>query len=155
MSVAVEVSYGTRRPWVPSARRLAAWAATAAGPRRAALAIRVVTAAESRRLNRTYRGKDKPTNVLSFPAGTAPAGPGGGPPPLGDLAICAAVVAREARAQRKARAAHWAHMVVHGVLHLTGHDHERDDEARRMERREVRLLARLGFADPYRVAADE
>jgi probable rRNA maturation factor len=151
MTLAVEVGFGTRRPWVPSSRRIAAWARAAAGRRGSAagLAIRVVTSVESRALNRAYRGLDKPTNVLSFPAGAAPPA-GRGPVPLGDLAICAGVVAREARAQRKPVAAHWAHMVVHGVLHLTGYDHERDADARRMERREVRLLAGLGFANPYR-----
>ena len=157
MSLAVEVSYGTRHPWAPSARRLAEWARAAGGRRaaRAGLAIRVVTPAESRRLNQAYRGKRRPTNVLSFPAGAAaPAPAAGGPAPLGDLAICARVVAREAREQRKSQAAHWAHMVVHGVLHLQGYDHAGDADARRMERREKALLARLGFQDPYRPGAD-
>ncbi len=149
MSLGVAVSYGTRRPWVPASRRLVEWARTAAG--RSAhgqeLAIRVVTPAESRRLNRDYRGLDRPTNVLSFqgPGVTA----GDEAPALGDLAICAGVVAREARAQHKTLAAHWAHMVVHGTLHLLGYDHEDDVEARRMEKRERSVLARLGFADPY------
>jgi probable rRNA maturation factor len=155
MTLAVDVTFGTRRPWVPSTRRLAEWASVAAGRQgaRAAVAIRVVTAAESRRLNRDYRGKDKPTNVLSFPSDPAVAAvvAASEAAPLGDLAICAGVVAREARSQRKARAAHWAHMVVHGTLHLLGYDHEDDGDARRMERRERVLLARLGFADPYRV----
>ena len=156
MTLAVDVSFGTRRPWVPSQARLAEWARAAAGRRgaRATVAIRVVTPAESRRLNRDYRGKDKPTNVLSFPAdieaavllATSEA------KPLGDLAICAGVVAREARGQRKARTAHWAHMVVHGTLHLLGYDHDDEGDARRMERRERLLLAKLGFPDPYRTA---
>ena len=154
MTLAVDVSFGTRRPWVPSQRRLAQWARIAAGRHgtRAAVAIRIVTSAESRRLNRDYRGKDKPTNVLSFPsdAGAATLVAATEALPLGDLAICAGVVAREARGQRKARAAHWAHMVVHGTLHLLGYDHEDEGDARRMERRERVLLARLGFPDPYR-----
>jgi probable rRNA maturation factor len=162
--LAVDVRYGTRRPFAPAAARLAEWARAAAGSagRRAELSIRVVTPAESRRLNATWRGRDKPTNVLSFPADDGvPAGPAAGAGRarllgtgrvrlLGDIAICAAVVAREAREQRKALRAHWAHMVVHGTLHLLGHDHERGPrEAQAMEGREKRVLARLGFPDPY------
>ena len=109
----------------------------------ASLSIRVVGAAESRRLNRTWRGKDKPTNVLSFPA------PATQSPVLGDLAICAPVVAREAREQGKSAQAHWAHMVVHGVLHLLGYDHELDRDAAVMEARETALLANFGYANPY------
>jgi probable rRNA maturation factor len=153
VTLAVSVAYATRRPWVPSSRRLALWARLAAGARARGreLAIRVVTLPESRRLNRTYRGKDRPTNVLSFPA----AGPAVAPAPLGDLAICAGVVAREARAQGKPLVDHWAHLVVHGTLHLLGYDHVEDGAARRMERRERVLLARLGIPDPYRGRADE
>jgi len=152
VTLSVAVRFGTRRPWVPSQTRLTEWARLAAGRRaaRLELAIRVVTPAESRRLNRDFRGKDQPTNVLSFPAGPATAAPPAGL--LGDLAICAGVVAREARAQHKALPAHWAHMVVHGTLHLLGYDHEAERDARRMERRERALLTRLGFPDPYRVA---
>ena len=153
MSLGVEVRFGTRRPWVPASRRLAEWASAAAGARVRGreLAIRIVTPAESRRLNRDYRGKDRPTNVLSFPGGASVRG--APPAPLGDLAICAGVVAREARAQHKALAAHWAHMVVHGTLHLQGYDHETVGEARRMERRERTILARLGFPNPYEEGA--
>jgi probable rRNA maturation factor len=158
LTLAVDVAFGTRRPWAPSARLLGEWARVAAGRRgaRAGLAIRVVTPAESERLNRVYRGKQRPTNVLSFPGGSTPpaAVRHGEPAPLGDLAICARVVAREAREQEKSLAAHWAHMVVHGVLHLLGYDHEREADARRMERRERVLLARLGFANPYRIRGD-
>ncbi len=117
----------------------------------AGVSIRIVGAAESRRLNAAWRGKDKPTNVLSFPSGLAggqnpaPAGPF----PLGDLVICAPVVAREAREQGKASRAHWAHMVVHGVLHLLGYDHELDREAESMEAREMNLLATFGYPNPY------
>jgi probable rRNA maturation factor len=113
------------------------------------LSIRIVTPAESRRLNARYRAKDKPTNVLSFPC-TPPAGLR--PVPLGDLVICAQVVAREARIQGKSAEAHWAHMTVHGVLHLLGYDHERTREAARMEALEKKILARLGYPDPYRAA---
>jgi probable rRNA maturation factor len=116
------------------------------------LTIRIVGAAESRRLNRTWRGKDKPTNVLSFPGeplvahGTPDASES---PELGDLAICAPVVAREAREQGKAAQAHWAHMVVHGVLHLLGYDHENDRDAAVMETREAQILAQFGYRNPY------
>ncbi len=145
----VDVALADRRPWAPSAARLAQWATLAAGPhgRAAELAVRVVGRRESRRLNRTWRGQDHATNVLSFPADSQPAAVR--PRPLGDLVICAAVVADEARLQGKTLAAHWAHMVVHGVLHLLGYDHELEPAAQRMERRERRLLATLGFPDPY------
>jgi probable rRNA maturation factor len=148
-TLSVDVQYGTKKPFAPAAARIVEWARAAAGRdgRDAELYVRVVTPAESRRLNHAWRGKDKPTNVLSFPA----EGPGGVVPRvLGDLAICAAVVAREAREQGKTLRAHWAHMVVHGTLHLLGHDHELGaTEAARMERREKRILAGLGFPDPY------
>lgn len=103
--------------------------------------VRIVGAAESRALNRRYRGKDRPTNVLSFPYGE--------PGVLGDLVVCAPVVNREAREQGKSPAAHWAHMVVHGVLHLRGFDHIRAPDAKVMETRERAILARLSFPDPY------
>jgi probable rRNA maturation factor len=146
----VTVQIATRRTGVPHARSFARWAnaAFAAGAARrrwkaTELTIRVVGAAESRRLNRTWRGKNKPTNVLSF---------GGNrdiPHFLGDLAICAPVVAREAREQGKSAAAHWAHMVVHGVLHLLDYDHENDRDAGLMEARETKILAQLGMPNPY------
>ncbi len=108
--------------------------------------IKVVDEAESQALNHTYRGKDQPTNVLSFPsevpdfvASTH----------LGDLAICATVVEQEATAQNKSLEHHWAHMSIHGVLHLLGYDHMEDDEAEEMEALEVELLKDLGVEDPY------
>jgi probable rRNA maturation factor len=161
-SLVVELQFATRRPWVPGPVRLRRWAraahaaALAAMPARQrrvqsmagapALCLRLVASAESRRLDRVYRGKDRPTNVLSFPASAEERVATG---MLGDLVICAPVVAREAREQGKVLAAHWAHMVVHGTLHLLGHDHEAVREARVMEALEVAILGGFGFDDPY------
>jgi probable rRNA maturation factor len=115
--------------------------------RPAVLSVRVVGQAGSRSLNAHYRHKDKPTNVLSFSgAGTVPDGRHF----LGELVICAPVVAQEARKQSKTLESHWAHMTVHGVLHLLGFDHERRAEAAKMAAREIQILDRLGFSDPYR-----
>jgi probable rRNA maturation factor len=130
---------------LPPAARLRRWvraALPAAG--NAALTLRVVGRAEGRALNRRYRGRDYATNVLSFPYATAPR-------LAGDLVLCAPVIAAEARAQGKSFAAHLAHLVVHGTLHLQGQDHLRRADAERMEARERRILARLGFADPYEI----
>jgi probable rRNA maturation factor len=145
----LDVSYAARQPWVPSPRQLSGWAAAALAPlrRSAVLSVRIVGRARSRSLNARYRHKDKATNVLSFGgAGTAPDGRCF----LGELVICAPVVAEEALAQGKSLQAHWAHMIVHGVLHLLGLDHERRAEALKMAAREVQILDRLGFSDPYR-----
>ena len=108
--------------------------------------IRIVEEDESRQLNRDYRGKDYPTNILSFPFEVPEGIPNSH---LGDLVICADVIARQAREQGKPLAHHWAHMLVHGVLHLQGYDHIDPEEASEMEAIETRLLARLGIPDPY------
>lgn len=108
--------------------------------------IRIVDEAESHELNHTYRGKDKPTNVLSFPF-EAP--PGIELPLLGDLIICRQVVEQEAVNQEKQLQAHWAHMVIHGSLHLLGYDHIEDEEAEEMESIETEIMLALGYADPY------
>jgi probable rRNA maturation factor len=126
---------------VPAAGQLRKWASAARGRARGEVTVRIVGPAESRALNRRYRKKDRPTNVLSFPYDD--------PGELGDVVICAAVVNREAREQGKRPAAHWAHMVVHGVLHLRGYDHIRPADAKVMEGRERAILARLSFPDPY------
>jgi probable rRNA maturation factor len=159
----VELQLATRRPWVPGTVTLRRWARAAhAGglaslpvrKRRthervgqgAALCLRIVGSAESRRLDREYRGRDQPTNVLSFPASPEERVATG---ILGDVVICAPVVAREARVQRKTLGAHWAHMVVHGTLHLLDYDHVRARDAGTMEALEVEILRGLGFDDPY------
>jgi probable rRNA maturation factor len=146
--VDVEVTYAARRPWVPSRAQFVRWVAGAipGATRCTDVSIRVVGAARSRRLNARYRRKDQPTNVLSFAgAGLAPDGRRF----LGELVICAPLMAREARAHGKTPQAHWAHITVHGVLHLLGFAHERDAEARKMAAREVQILDRLGFSNPY------
>ena len=133
---------------LPNDLQFKQWAECALGHEfgKAELVIRIVESAESQQLNADYRGKDKPTNVLSFPF-EAP--PGLELPLLGDLAICAKVVADEAQQQHKALHAHWAHMVIHGVLHLLGYDHIDDDQAEEMEKLEIELLASLGYSNPY------
>jgi probable rRNA maturation factor len=149
----LEVSYAARRPWAPSRAQFGSWAqavlAAAGGPAASGpvgLSVRIVGVARSRSLNARYRRKRHPTNVLSFAgAGRSPDGRNF----LGELIICAPVVAREARQQGKTRLSHWAHMTVHGVLHLLGHDHERAGEARKMADAEVQILDRLGFSNPY------
>jgi probable rRNA maturation factor len=145
----LDVSYAARQPWVPSSRQLARWAAAALAPMRRSvvLSVRVVGRTRSRSLNAHYWHKDKPTNVLSFTgAGSAPDGRYF----LGELVICAPVVAHEALTQGKTLESHWAHMAIHGVLHLLGFDHERKIEAEKMAAREVQILDRLGFSNPYR-----
>lgn len=144
----VGISYGLPRKGLPAAASFRKWAAAAAHGRirKADLAIRLVDEKEGRALNRHYRGKDYATNVLSFPAELPE---GVGLPLLGDLVICAPVVAREAAAQGKPLAAHYAHLTVHGVLHLLGLDHEDEREAEAMEQIEREVMAALGFPDPY------
>jgi len=146
----LDLARGTRA-WAPARARMNRWAAAALGRRGDGreIAVRIVGKGESRALNRLWRGKDKPTNVLSFPAPESP-------PlrdsyrPLGDLVICADVVRREAERDGKTVAAHWAHMVVHGALHLAGYDHETGERERmRMERREIAVLKTFGIGNPY------
>jgi probable rRNA maturation factor len=144
----VDVTFAARRPWVPRRTQFELWAraALAGISGRSVLSVLVVGTARSRSLNSRYRRKAKSTNVLSF------SGPGSSPDGrnyLGELVICAPVVAREAHAQGKSRESHWAHMTVHGVLHLLGFDHERDAEAAKMTAREIQILDQLGFSNPY------
>jgi probable rRNA maturation factor len=132
----------------PSAGDFRRWAEAAFSSRRtpAEVSIRIVGEAEGAEFNGRYRGKAGPTNVLSFPA-ELPVGVA--LPTMGDLVICAPVVAREAQAQGKDLSAHWAHLTVHGCLHLIGYDHEHEAEAAKMEALETAILAVLGFPDPY------
>ncbi|MBB1268954.1 rRNA maturation RNase YbeY [Shewanella sp. SR44-3] len=136
---------------LPSQADFDTWVRTALGNTldTAELTIRLVEIAESQALNLGYRGKDKPTNVLSFPF-EAP--PGMELPLLGDLVICVAVVEQEALEQNKPLQAHWAHMVIHGCLHLLGYDHIIDQEAEEMESLETQLIEGLGFSNPYKEA---
>lgn len=133
---------------LPTAEQIEQWATAAVQPQsdEVEMTVRIVDEAESHALNLNYRGKDRPTNVLSFPFEC--------PdevelPLLGDLVICRQVVEREAQEQAKPLMAHWAHMVVHGSLHLLGYDHIEDDEAEEMESLETQIMTGLGFADPY------
>ena len=133
---------------LPTAEQIEQWATAAVQPQsdEVEMTVRIVDEAESHELNLNYRGKDRPTNVLSFPFEC--------PdevelPLLGDLVICRQVVEREAQEQDKPVMAHWAHMVVHGSLHLLVYDHIEDDEAEEMESLETQIMTGLGFADPY------
>ena len=130
----VAIQYAVTRRGVPSPAALRQWARTAAA---VPLTLRIVGAAEGRRLNRVYRKRDRATNVLTFATG--------------DIVLCHPVIRREARAQGKSLAAHYAHLVVHGCLHLRGYDHEKKRDAERMAAREIALLRRLGIANPYTV----
>lgn len=149
MKVHVTVQLATAASGLPTRAVLARWARAAlTGLRRksASVTLRIVGDKESALLNSTYRRKEKPTNVLSFPFETMA---GIRSDLLGDVVICADVVRREARAQRKSERAHWAHMVVHGIMHLRGYDHQRLKDAAVMEARETRVLRGLGFPNPY------
>jgi probable rRNA maturation factor len=144
----VSVARSVRAGWTPPARDFRLWTDAALGACAPGHEVSVLLVGErrSRTLNARYRGRDQSTNVLSFPAPQVAAASSG---LLGDLVICPAVLRAEAREQSKDVRAHWAHMVVHGLLHLLGYDHERERDARRMERREVRVLRQLGIANPY------
>jgi probable rRNA maturation factor len=135
------VQYGVRGRGIPTPAQFKRWA-RAALERDARVTVRIVGEGEARTLNRVFRGKDRPTNVLTFVMSEEPR-------LAGDLALCAPLIAREARAQGKSAAAHYAHLVVHGVLHLQGYDHGNEGDARVMERLETRIVTRLGYPDPY------
>lgn len=149
MTLELDLQIALDMPGLPTEADFRHWAAAALAsadyPKNAELTIRVVNEAESTALNETYRHKQGPTNVLSFPFEAPPEVE---TPLLGDIVICAPVVLREAVSQGKTLAAHWAHLVVHGVLHLLGYDHD-EAQAEAMESLEIRILAGLGYPDPY------
>ena len=151
LSVEIQVASSSRR--VPADEIIESWVAAVLDQLDFAdnveISVRIVDEAESRDLNRNWREKDKPTNVLSFPSGFGDYAPGDEPRPLGDIVICAPVVEREAALQGKDEGDHWAHLVVHGTLHLLGFDHETDAEASAMEAIEREILASQGVGDPY------
>jgi probable rRNA maturation factor len=162
-SVQLDVQAAVARTSVPTTKRLQLWAQAAYevhhaahthGRKRAVqpvqVSLRLAGAAESRKLNREWRDEDHATNVLSFPAGEMP-DVTGELPTLGDLVICVPLVKREALQQGKRLDAHWAHLIIHGVLHLLGYDHEVERDAQLMEACEVAILDSLGFANPYDV----
>ena len=130
---------------VPAEKEILRWAgaALALGDSRGEVTIRITGEAEMQSLNNKWRNIDKPTNVLSFPLREA------GCPLLGDIVVCAPVVSREAVQQAKAPDAHWAHIIIHGILHLIGYDHSEEKEAETMEAKETALMLELGFPDPY------
>lgn len=140
----------TNRDNAPPSGDLRRWAQAALQGGDAEVTVRLVGAAEGRELNRDFRGKDYATNVLTFVYGEGESMPAGIDVPLaGDLVLCVPVVVREAAEQGKPVAAHFAHLIVHGMLHLQGYDHEDSDEAEEMEALETRILAELGYPDPY------
>lgn len=154
MDVTVDILDESGASWVPRRAECARWlregleAGDAERP--CSLSLRFVDGGESRRLNGRWRARDRATGVLSFPARLPEAARRGlSRPPIGDVVLCPEVLEREAAEQGKPLPAHWAHLLIHGVLHLLGHDHRTGPDARLMERREIRALARLGFPNPY------
>jgi len=149
----VDVQVASDAAGIPTSDDIREWierTVAAADPDRDAdVSVRIVDEQEMRALNRDYREQDKPTNVLAFPAGDTGFVPPGEMPLLGDIVVCAAVVAREADEQGKPPGHHWSHMLVHGTLHLLGHDHVTDPQAQAMEALERQILDSLGIADPY------
>jgi len=153
--MAVDVQFACDDSGVPSEKDIQDWVEFAASQSGrmpdsdADVAVRIVDVAEIQSLNHLYREKDSPTNVLSFPAGEIDGLPRDAARQLGDIVVCAPVISEEAALQGKSLADHWAHMLVHGVLHLLGYDHENDADANEMERLEIAILKDRGIADPY------
>lgn len=150
----IHIDNAAADPTVPAAMLLETWINQALTLHKtpASLTVRVVDEAEIQALNRQFRQKDKPTNVLSFPYEGFEVEEDSDY--LGDIAVCATVVAAEAKAQHKSLEAHWAHMLIHSTLHLLGHDHVLDDDAAVMEHLEIELLAKLGYPNPYLTLED-
>jgi probable rRNA maturation factor len=143
LSLATQYAIGPES--IPTRHQFRRWV-LAALRQNAEIALRIVDTDEGRELNHTYRGKDYATNVLTFPLHDDPL--------MGDIILCAPVVAREATEQNKTLEAHYAHLTVHGVLHLQGYDHETDEDAGLMEALEVQIVTKLGYPDPYRTEKD-
>lgn len=149
MTYQIDIEINSQNPLIPSQEKCEQWIAAVLKNQRineAEVSIYIVDEDESQELNTQYRGKEKPTNVLSFPADIPEEV---GVPLLGDLVICAPVVEREAAEQHKKLDAHWAHLLIHGSLHLLGYDHIDDDEAEAMEALETHIMIELGFSAPY------
>ncbi|MDJ0750101.1 MAG: rRNA maturation RNase YbeY [Woeseiaceae bacterium] len=157
MNVLVDVQLACSNDTIPEADDIDAWvtrAVMAAGKSRDhEVSVRIVSADEIQALNREFRDSDRPTNVLSFPTGPIDGLPAGEPVPLGDIVVCAEVVVEEAKAQGKRPADHWAHMLVHGTLHLMGFDHQEEPQAAEMEGMETEILTEHGLRDPYKEPA--
>ena len=147
MTITIDVQYASTCQQVPEEKKIIKWAREALAEENvnSEFTVRIVDENEILELNRRWRGIDKTTNVLAFPAGENTVAPD----LLGDIVICAPVILREAGEQNKQVDAHWAHIIIHGLLHLLGHDHARDKEARVMEEREIEILKRLNFPNPY------
>jgi len=151
MKLELDLQVATTETDVPDSRQIQDWlrAALTGEREQAELTVRIVDRDEGTALNQRWRGRQGPTNVLSFPAEGLEQQL---PQLLGDIVICAPVVRREATEQHKSLLAHWAHLVIHGALHLLGYDHVEPQQARTMEQKEIEILAQLGFPDPYREA---
>jgi probable rRNA maturation factor len=153
MTAQIDVQFASHNESTPDADTISGWVATsvatAAGPSAFELSVRIVDSVEMQALNGEFRSRHQPTNVLSFPAGAISGLPPDAEVPLGDIVICDEVVCREATEQGKPLGHHWAHMIVHGSLHLLGFDHEEEGEAARMEGLEIAILANFGIPNPY------
>ena len=155
MAYQIDIEINSTSTTIPSAENIERWISAALKSdelTNAEVSVYIVDDLESQTLNKQYRGKDSATNVLSFPADIPESV---GIPLLGDLVVCAPVVEREAQEQQKTLEAHWAHMLVHGTLHLLGYDHIEDDEADAMESLETHLITKMNFPAPYTEIVDE
>ena len=157
MTLLIDIQNPESYTTIPAESDLSHWAQAAwQGEGEAGVVLRIVNDAESQTLNRDYRGKDYPTNVLSFPYDVPPIPLEEGETDyLGDLVVCLPVMEREAAEQGKTTTQHWAHLLVHGLLHLQGYDHMTDAEAEEMETLETQILGELGFPNPYQVQLEE
>ena len=143
MQANVTVQFNTEEPGIPAEHEILYWAGSMLDGQEGEVTIRITGEDEMRSLNHRWRNIDSTTNVLSFPLHDT------GSPLLGDIVICAPVLRREVAQQGKSANAHWAHMIIHGILHLMGYDHSNDKDAESMEAKETALLQDLGFPDPY------